>query len=55
MPRGLSQVKAVADYFAVTVDYLVYGKEDIKKDSIMDYNDEMNAVVFEVILEKVKQ
>lgn len=53
-PRGLGQIKAVADYFEVSVDYLVYGKED-SKDKIEKYEDEINAGVFEVVLRRVRK
>ena len=53
-PRSLNQIKVVADYFDVTVDYLVYGKEE-KKEKIQDYEEEINAGVFEVVLRRVKR
>lgn len=54
-PRSLSQIKAVADYFDVTVDYLVYGISEKKKDKIEDYAEEINAGTFEVVLRRVKK
>ena len=56
-PRGLGQLKAVSDYFDVSVDYLVYGKEEkIKeKEMIEEYQDEINAGTFEVVLRRVKK
>lgn len=53
-PRNLVQIKAVADYFRVSVDFLVYGKEE-KKDSFEEYKDEINAGTFEVVLRRVKK
>ena len=54
-PRSLGQLKAVADYFDVSVDYLVYGKEEKKNEVIEDYKEEINAGLFEVVLRRVKK
>jgi len=57
-PRNLIQLKRVADYFDVTVDYLLYGgKRERERDrsAISEYADEINAGVFEVILRRVKK
>lgn len=55
-PRSLNQLKAVADYFKVTVDFLVYGsKEEKGQQSFQDYEDEINAGTFEVVLRRVKK
>ena len=55
-PRGLTQVKALADYFGVSVDYLCFGKipEINNSKSFNQYEDEINTGVFEVILRRVK-
>ncbi len=55
-PRSLSHIKAVADYFGASVDYLVYG-EVLKKerDPLKEHSDEINAGVFEVVLKRVKR
>lgn len=54
-PRSLSQLKTVADHFEVSVDYLVYGNEEKKKGSMKQFEDEINAGIFEVVLRKVKK
>jgi len=54
-PRSLNQIKAVADHFNVSVDYLVYGKEEKKKEPIEELREEINAGIFEVVLRRVKK
>lgn len=54
-PRGLGQLKAVADYFEISVDYLVYGTHSPKSEPIKEYEDEINAGTFEVVLRRVKR
>ncbi len=53
-PRSLKQVKKVADYFKVPMDYLCFG-ETPKDKSIREYEDQINAGVFEVVLRRVKR
>ena len=53
-PRSLRQVRKVADFFDVTIDYICFGIEPSKVDSLQDYSDEINAGVFEVVLRRVK-
>ena len=52
-PRSLDQLKRVADYFDVSIDYICFGAEKTDK-QLTDYNDEINAGVFEVVLRRVK-
>lgn len=52
-PRSLTQVKKVADYFGVPVDYLCFG-QTTKEKTIREYEDEINAGVFEVVLRRVR-
>lgn len=56
-PKSLKQVKAVADFLDVTVDYLCFGIEDKKKDTnpIKEHSDEINAGIFEVVLRRIKR
>jgi transcriptional regulator with XRE-family HTH domain len=53
-PRDLDQVKSVADYFEVTLDFLVYGiKSEVSQSTeIEKHRDEINAGIFEVILRR---
>ena len=53
-PRSLKQVKKVAEYFGVPMDFLCFG-ENPKDKSIREYEDEINAGVFEVVLRRVKR
>ena len=52
-PKSLRQVKMVADFFQVDLDYLCFGIEQ-KAKNITDYQDEINAGVFEVVLRRIK-
>lgn len=56
-PKSLRQVKLIADYFEVDLDYLCFGiKSDSKtKSPIEDFREEINAGVFEVVLRRVKK
>ena len=51
-PRDISQVKKVADFFGVSLDYLCFGKTD---GPIESFSEEINAGVFEVVLRRVKK
>lgn len=61
-PRSLNQIKAVADHFGISVDYLVYGssiKKSCLKENLIEpiaqFEEEINAGVFEVVLRRVKK
>ena len=55
-PRNLNQIKVIADYFGISVDYLVYGQDEKNsKVSIEKFEDEINAGIFEVVLRRVKK
>lgn len=54
-PRSLKQVKKVADHFEVTLDYLCFGIESKAKFELTDYNSEINAGIFEVILRRTRE
>lgn len=55
-PRNLSQIKAVADYFEISVDYLVYGQSEPKSKVLIEkFEEEINAGVFEVVLRRIKK
>lgn len=59
-PKNMNQVKAVANYFKLSLDELVYGEtnQKVKKsciDPISEHEDDINAGVFEVILRRVKK
>lgn len=54
-PRDLSKIKSVAEHFNVSLDFLAFGAEIKSKFKLADYEDEINAGVFEVILRKVRE
>ncbi len=55
-PRNLSQVKTVADYFRVSVDYLVYGEREDNLSNVLEiYKEDINAGLFEVILRRIRK
>ena len=56
-PRDLDQVKRVADYFQVSLDFLVYGIqiEQNASSEIERHKDEINAGIFEVILRRTSK
>ena len=55
-PKSLRQLKAVADYLEVDLDYLCFGEEQApKQNQIEHFQDEINAGVFEVVLRRVKK
>lgn len=56
-PKSLRQVKTVADYLQVDLDYLCFGIESEKKTNFEydDFKDEINAGVFEVVLRRIKK
>lgn len=54
-PKSINQVKKVADYFDVDLDYLCFGiKQRVVKNKIEELQDEINAGIFEVVLRRVK-
>lgn len=55
-PKSLRQVKLIADYFSVDLDYLCFGitHKAEPKSAIEDFREEINAGVFEVVLRRVK-
>lgn len=54
-PKNIVQIKKVADFFDVSIEYLCFGESDNKKNDLNEYRDEINAGVFEVVLRRVKQ
>lgn len=60
-PKSLSQVKIVADYFGVSIDFLCFRGSRLKStktdhsNEIEDYSDEINAGLFEVVLRRVNK
>jgi len=53
-PGDVEQVKTVADHLKVSLDYLLFGV-DKRRDIISEFQDEINAGIFEVILRRVKK
>lgn len=55
-PKSLRQVKSVADYLEVDLDYLCFGiKPKTSKNQIEEFQDEINAGIFEVVLRRIKK
>jgi transcriptional regulator with XRE-family HTH domain len=54
-PRSLEKVKRVADYFEISMDELCFNQNIKVKSKITDYDDEINAGVFEVVLRRIKK
>ena len=57
-PRNLIHLKKVAEYFDVTVDFLLYGNKRVsqrKNSVISEFDEEINAGVFEVVLRRIKR
>lgn len=52
-PRDVKQVKVIADYFSVTLDYLFFGIEPKAKTTFEEFKDEIDAGEFQVILKKI--
>lgn len=55
-PRSLKQLRKIAEYFEVSLDYLCFGiKKENKAKGFEEYKEEINAGVFEVVLRRVKK
>ena len=54
-PKNITQVKKVAEFFNVSLDYLCFGTEIKVPNTITAHSDDINAGVFEVVLRKVKR
>lgn len=53
-PRSLEKLKRVSDYFGITLDELCFDQKRKLPQEIQDYDEEINAGVFEVVLRRVK-
>lgn len=53
-PRDIGKVKKTADIFEITLDHLLFGDGLVEQKKIQEYEEEINAGVFEVVLRKVK-
>jgi len=51
-PRNIEQVRIVAKHFNVSMEYLCFEEEVPKKNPIEEYQDEINAGTFDVILRR---
>ncbi len=55
-PKDLNSVKKVADYFKVSLDYLLFDESRFeKKTSIADFKEEINLGQLEIILRAPKK
>lgn len=56
-PKDINQVKKVADFFSVSIDFLCFGVEPrtiTATPPLKDFENEIYAGVFEVVLRKVR-
>lgn len=53
-PGKVSQLKKVSDYFNMTLNEVFWG-EETNHPSLDEFNDEINAGVFEVVLRRIKR
>ena len=54
-PKSIRQLKAVADYLEVDLDYLCFGIKPDKSEKLEAFKDEINAGIFEVVLRRIKK
>jgi transcriptional regulator with XRE-family HTH domain len=56
-PRDMDQLKRVSDHFRVSLDFLAYGIEpELRHASpLKDFDSEINAGIYEVVLRRVKK
>ena len=54
-PRSLTQLKAVSEYFELTIDELCFNTKKNTVNTIEQFEDEINAGLFEVVLRRVKR
>ncbi len=52
--RNINQLKRLTDYFNITIDEIYFGIKE-NKNTFQDFEDEINAGFYEVILRKVKK
>lgn len=54
-PKNLDQIRSVAQIFGLSIEELCYGERSISRQGLKDFEDEINAGVFEVVLRRVKK
>lgn len=54
-PKRISEVKILARYFDMTLDQLLFGEVPKVKNKLEQYEEEIQAGIFEVILRRVKK
>jgi len=54
-PKNIEQVKVIADFFNVSLEYLCFGEIEQSKNSINQYQDEISTGVYEVVLRRIKK
>lgn len=54
-PRSLGQIKRVARFFEVTVDLLCFGESEPLRSPIEEYDNEIKAGLYEVVLRRVNK
>ncbi len=60
-PRSLKQVKIIAEYFSQSIDELCFDspsskkKKETRKNKFEEFQEEINAGTFEVVLRRIKK
>lgn len=55
-PKNLDQIRSVANTFNLSIEELCYGEKPGKTRPVIDdYQEEINAGIFEVVLRRVKK
>lgn len=54
-PKNIDQVKSVAEFFHLSIEELVYGAKKKTSNGIKEYEEEINAGVFEVVLRRIRK
>lgn len=54
-PKNIHQLKRVADYFDISLDFLCFGEDRPRLNPIEERKNEINAGKWEVILRKIKE
>lgn len=52
-PKNISQIKQVADFFEVSLNFLCFVEQE--NTEFTEFQDEINAEIFEVVLRRIKR
>lgn len=54
-PRSITQLKAVSDYFEISLESLCFGEDSIFCSKLDCYQEDIKAGIYEVVLRRVKR